>query len=236
MLGCIPRQICRGLIEAGEVQALLDDGSRAFPGKFAGASLKHFYCPNASLGSRSIPRQICRGLIEALDSPIDDDPRWIIPRQICRGLIEAPRAKSNQPPHPPAFPGKFAGASLKRLHRGYRAAHPSAIPRQICRGLIEADKARVRNFIRNIIPRQICRGLNEAQNGCPEGSISVAFPGKFAGASLKHGCRDIGAHLFQSFPGKFAGASLKRLRSARCATGDACIPRQICRGLIEASW
>ena len=208
----IPRQICRGLIEASWPYESVAPPSNTFPGKFAGASLKPVAPERKLIGATRIPRQICRGLIEARKRAGGRNRRGAIPRQICRGLIEAHACGRRARRVLRAFPGKFAGASLK--HDGAVSArwHLAVIPRQICRGLIEAGPRGARETpYRSPIPRQICRGLIEAKisRGMMYSS-SITFPGKFAGASLKPGGGEI----------RFEG-------------GES-IPRQICRGLIEA--
>ena len=61
-----------------------------------------------------------------------------------------------------AFPGRIAGASLKRDHAGH--------------GFVGADR----------FPRQNRRGLIEAWVSPPEPPLrQLAFPGRIAGASLK---------------------------------------------------
>ena len=110
----IPRQICRGLIEARPIGCSAKCRYRSFPGKFAGASLKLRRGGEARRGGWVIPRQICRGLIEATCRSALTRSVSRIPRQICRGLIEAQRAEPRSRKIRAAFPGKFAGASLKR--------------------------------------------------------------------------------------------------------------------------
>ena len=72
--------------------------------------------------------------------------------------------------------------------------------------------------------------------GDPKAHLHEAFPGKFAGASLKLFL--IGEEMRPAkaaFPGKFAGASLKRGLAVRVRPRPGIFPRQIRRGLIEAS-
>ncbi len=97
----IPRQICRGLIEAIGGSVRRRTRPRAFPGKFAGASLKR-----PPVMSRNTNRNM-------------------IPRQICRGLIEAATADLRLSGQSETFPGKFAGASLKHGARHRRVPDPA---------------------------------------------------------------------------------------------------------------
>ena len=65
---------------------------------------------------------------------------------------------------------------------------------------------------------------------------SQYFPGRFAGASLKHGqASSISAAVASDFPGRFAGASLKQEQThGAIADPGLVFPRQIRRGLVEA--
>ena len=83
------------------------------------------------------------------------------PRQNRRGLIEAEEAGRPIPCYG-AFPGRIAGASLKRAPPNRRPAPAAPFPRQNRRGLIEAAMA-----------------------ACSFPRRSRAFPGRIAGASLK---------------------------------------------------
>ena len=89
----------------------------AFPGEFAGASLK-----------QPKPRQSRGGVPH-------------VPRRIRRGLIEALRHEGRRPRRTGPFPGEFAGASLKPLIRYGFPTVPTTVPRRIRRGLIEAWSA-----------------------------------------------------------------------------------------------
>ena len=234
----LPRQQCRGLIEAWRPDRLLCADRGDFPGSNAGASLKHRVLHHAVGGRRRLPRQQCRGLIEA--HPSLPWPRRLasgLPRQQCRGLIEAPRAAT------PIW-------------------RPSRLPRQQCRGLIEAWRSGRAWLAPMRLPRQQCRGLIEAARSPPRpprdgrdfpGSNAGAslklehvgviqrhhrhdFPGSNAGASLKRskGCR-WHRSSDHDFPGSNAGASLKRWWRDRFGCQSCRLPRQQCRGLIEAS-
>ena len=135
-----------------------------------------------------------------------------------------------------AFPGEFAGASLKRAQREAQPGRVLAVPRRIRRGLIEACSpggracipgrfpgefagASLKRLLVRVttcsvwrVPRRIRRGLIEAGSGSAPGADSRGrFPGEFAGASLKLLVGWGGRAASQSaFPGEFAGASLKR--------------------------
>ena len=61
------------------------------------------------------------------------------------------------------------------------------------------------------------------------------FPGRIAGASLKRGHLSAGRHRpARAFPGRIAGASLKLRLGARPGRTRQAFPRQNRRGLIEA--
>ena len=92
-------------------------GRSGFPGKLAGASLKH-----VTEGAARVRREV-------------------FPRQTCRGLIEAPPGESISRVTGSGFPGKLAGASLKRAVRLTVEHDVTEFPRQTCRGLIEASLA-----------------------------------------------------------------------------------------------
>ena len=61
------------------------------------------------------------------------------------------------------------------------------IPRQICRGLIFVYYFALGGGFDNLIPRQICRGLIEGYWIMESKKVTVKFPGRSAGASLKAG-------------------------------------------------
>ena len=267
----------------------------AFPGEFAGASLKRRYglCSGSAAFHAVVPRRIRRGLIEAVISLLHNAKNTVsVPRRIRRGLIEAessfvghvqflpsvPRrirrglieaashAGELLPGHDvdrpfpgefagaslkpvfysktpslrtllPPFPGEFAGASLKPPSGADIGSIPSRVPRRIRRGLIEAPPTFVPLFpAAGFVPRRIRRGLIEAivSGRSPIEKIG-AFPGEFAGASLKPprgACRWHRAP--EAFPGEFAGASLKLTVGVRDGGGTSVVPRRIRRGLIEA--
>ena len=85
----LPRQKCRGLIEAWRGHGRPPKRSCVFPGRNAGASLK---------------------LERAAWHP---EPLGRLPRQKCRGLIEAVPREPDPVPWTLVFPGRNAGASLK---------------------------------------------------------------------------------------------------------------------------
>ena len=135
----LPRQKCRGLIEAAREAALLNPRFALFPGRNAGASLKQRHESDKHSVKGSLPRQKCRGLIEAGDMT---GGLWKglppLPRQKCRGLIEAAASGASSTPRWALFPGRNAGASLKPFVEHMLDAIEPALPRQKCRGLIEA--------------------------------------------------------------------------------------------------
>ena len=87
------------------------------------------------------------------------------------------------------------------------------------------------------LPRQKCRGLIEAYGaGGNQPLTRLIFPGRNAGASLKHSASTLGPSTRQAiFPGRNAGASLKLAGVRDGRLGHLHLPRQKCRGLIEAS-
>ncbi len=68
-----------------------------------------------------------------------------------------------------------------------------------------------------------------------ESTHKEIFPGRNAGASLKLGQVDDGLAIRQEiFPGRNAGASLKLAVQVQHEKPGRHLPRQKCRGLIEA--
>ena len=112
---------------------------------------------------------------------------------------------------PGSFPGRHAGASLKRLLHRLHPPLGGAFPRQTRRGLIEA------------------RGRPPRRGGC-----GPPFPGRHAGASLKPLPRPKPPRGQPPFPGRHAGASLKPLLRQEVEHLRGVFPRQTRRGLIEA--
>src|SRR5260370_983143 len=63
--GRLPRQRCRGLIEAAKLSSLATEGVPVFRGSDAAASLKPRMVGRRQPSVARLPRQRCRGLIEA---------------------------------------------------------------------------------------------------------------------------------------------------------------------------
>ena len=213
------------------------------------------------LGTTSIPRRIRRGLIEAYPVSIISINNAVIPRRIRRGLIEASWSSTGQPDgssHSPAnspgaslkrvmtwemlialfgaFPGEFAGASLKLSVFSARARGVYGIPRRIRRGLIEARGSSGRRFATSWpFPGEFAGASLKPPDAEPVLlTLDTSFPGEFAGASLKPGCQQGRLDPLSPFPGEFAGASLKLGWIVVLSCVMVSIPRRIRRGLIEA--
>ncbi len=210
----IPRQICRGLIEAAP-------------------------CGSSLIIARShIPRQICRGLIEARFRVHYSRRYQFIPRQICRGLIEALERTQNVRVGGRPFPGKFAGASLKPPRRTMISRRASArIPRQICRGLIEARKTSNAHRTSESIPRQICRGLIEAPFAAKWSPTTWTIPRQICRGLIEATRRsDACPYPTGRIPRQICRGLIEAYSPPSDSTTVTAIPRQICRGLIEATW
>ena len=158
---------------------------RAFPGEFAGASLKVRTLTRVRTTSELIPRRIRRGLIEgSLAKRCSPAPAGTFPGEFAGASLKAlPRAFDNVLGN--SFPGEFAGASLKDLVPQDIDRVPHGIPRRIRRGLIEGENPQRIFQSPGIIPRRIRRGLIEGPSAGARPRSRPAFPGEFAGASLK---------------------------------------------------
>ena len=117
------------------------------------------------------------------------------PRQTCRGLIEAGRPGPARKPEARAFPGKLAGASLKRQRVRRGASPPPAFPGKLAGASLK------------LVGHVLSSGLGGA------------FPGKLAGASLKPRHPRGPRAARRPFPGKLAGASLKQWLSDHWPAG-----------------
>ena len=184
------------------------------PRQNAGASLKHQVRRQQRINAVHLPRQRCPGLIEALVLECPGlAPGSIFPGRNAGASLKPHHAHKVRM-HPGIFPGGNAGASLKREGR---RNDPRALP-QIFPG---------RNAGASL-KRHACRSRDPQQR--------VIFPSRNAGASLKRGgIGGEGRDGTRIFPGRNAGASLKRDRWRGFLVCFADLPRQKCRGLIEAS-
>ena len=112
------------------------------------------------------------------------------------------------------FPGKLAGASLKRVDALVVSVHLPIFPRQTCRGLIEAlQRHDAAGGVDKAFPGKLAGASLKLGSTLTSSPSSIAFPGKLAGASLKHRAAHGPQLCVDPFPGKLAGASLKPVRT-----------------------
>ena len=161
-------------------------GERHFPGRHAGASLKLETGGRLAEGADRFPRQTRRGLIEAGRGRAGCELDAAFPRQTRRGLIEARHVAGVPDRHSRHFPGRHAGASLKRLGRRRAPEGGGHFPGRHAGASLKRQARTQCESRSNTFPRQTRRGLIEAM---PPSSrrrpVHPHFPGRHAGASLK---------------------------------------------------